>query len=457
MYEAPVVTGRYIWSANPESGRVAVIEPETRVVRLVEAGLGPSALAALPEEQGVERAIVINSGSGDVTLLRADAERVEATESLPVHAGANAWAVSPSGRWAIAWTDAERVDDPDPALGFQDITLIDLERRAAHELSVGFRPSRPSFSSDERRAFVVTEPGLSVIELDEAPRVSALVELTKDPISDPASRDVALTPDGKLAFVRVEGSAELGLVDLDTGALSALELDEAITDLDLSSDGEKLGAVVDGALVILSATKEAQRLAEVPFVNERLRSVSLSKDASFGVLYTTAVPTTLVGVVRAEDGDFTRAETRLVDVKAAVTSALVAPGARHAVVLAETPEGSTKAGAFALVPAQMDRVVKIVGTDAPPRALAFSPNGDYALLSVRDDEARRYGAYLIELESLAETYIELKSPPLSLGILPSGKAFIAQLHPEGRITFVDVESGAVSTLTGFELSAKVTQ
>ena len=37
------------------------------------------------------------------------------------------------------------------------------------------------------------------------------------------------------------------------------------------------------------------------------------------------------------------------------------------------------------------------------------------------------------------------------------RAFVAQAHPEGRITFVDLDSGAHRTLTGFELGAKVVE
>jgi hypothetical protein len=456
-YRAPVVTGRYVWSANPESGRVAVIDPETLVVRLADAGLGPTELAALPERDGVDRAIVINAGSGEASLLRADDEALESTGKLPLHDGANAWAISKSGRWAIAWTEALRIKSPDPALGFQDLTLIDLENEEAFELSVGFRPSRVLFSEDEKRAFVVTEPGLSVLELDEVPRVSSLVELTEDPIVDPGSRDVSVTPDGALAFVRVEGSGVLGVVDLETAELGSRDLGGPITDLDLSSDGATLAAVVEGALVSLPATKDGALTGQVSFSPEILRSVSVSADSSFSILYTTAFENSHVGAVLVPDGDFESAVTRVIDVKAPVTSALVAPGSEHAIVLGKTPAGSTKAGVFAVVPAQMDRVVKVVGTDAPPVSMAFSASGEHALLSTRDDATGRYGAYVVELQNLAETFVPLKSPPSSIGVLPSGTAFVAQLHPEGRITFVDLASGAAHTLTGFELSAKVTQ
>ena len=37
----------------------------------------------------------------------------------------------------------------------------------------------------------------------------------------------------------------------------------------------------------------------------------------------------------------------------------------------------------------------------------------------------------------------------------AGQAFIAQEHPEGRVTFIDTASGLVRTITGFELGASV--
>jgi hypothetical protein len=35
------------------------------------------------------------------------------------------------------------------------------------------------------------------------------------------------------------------------------------------------------------------------------------------------------------------------------------------------------------------------------------------------------------------------------------RAFVAQQHREGRITFIDLISGEARTLTGFELGARV--
>ena len=119
-------------------------------------------------------------------------------------------------------------------------------------------------------------------------------------------------------------------------------------------------------------------------------------------------------------------------------------------MLGTTPSGSSKAGAFALVPAELERVIKDFGTDAPPTLVTFTPDGEHALIAVRDDARAVYGAYLVELGSLAETLVPLASAPLSVGVIAKKKrAFVAEHHPEGRITFFDLTTGEAHTLTGF--------
>src|SRR4051812_48708656 len=40
-YRAPVVSGRWVWTANPDTGKVAVVDAKTFTVRLADAGVGP--------------------------------------------------------------------------------------------------------------------------------------------------------------------------------------------------------------------------------------------------------------------------------------------------------------------------------------------------------------------------------------------------------------------------------
>jgi hypothetical protein len=91
-------------------------------------------------------------------------------------------------------------------------------------------------------------------------------------------------------------------------------------------------------------------------------------------------------------------------------------------------------------------------------AVAFSPDGAQAVIATRDLVKKKYGVYLVALDNYQQSFVTLSSPPLAAGIVPDARrAFVAQAHPEGRITFIDLDTGSEHTLTGFELAAKVMQ
>jgi hypothetical protein len=251
-FKLPVSSGRWVWSANPESGRVAVIDTRTLGVQLTQAGHAPSYLAPLVASGDVRSAaVVLNEKSEDASVMRLGDDGVHVT-SVPTHVGANAWAVSPSGRWAIAWSDASTVTNPDPADSFQDITVIDTraEPVTATRLSAGYRPSRLFFRNDEGRAFVVSDAGVTIVELGgAAPFVSEDVALSALPNEKPI--DVAVIPEGTHALFRVEGSPNVSIVALETGSRSDIPLSGPVTDLDLVADGTSAIAIVRGQPLVV--------------------------------------------------------------------------------------------------------------------------------------------------------------------------------------------------------------
>jgi hypothetical protein len=465
-FRAPVATGKYVWAANPDSGRVALIDATTLEVRTVEAGNGPTHLAAVPSATE-NAALVLNVKSHDATLFRIAGDGAVSQKTLKTHVGANAWAVSPGGKWAVAWTDASAVESPDPTDGFQDVTVIDLSpgKESAKILTVGYRPTRIAFASGDQRAFAVTEPGISVLELDAlGPSVSALVEVTDDALENPASRDVTITPDGAWALVRRDGAASVSFVALPSGARTEVPLTGSVTDLDLSDDGKRAVAVVrDTAEVFVlpvpAAATDPTAIQKQQITGEFFGSVALSTDASVALLYTNAVDSDHLTILSLAPGpDFL--SHRTVALKAPVKAVFPAPDAKHAVVLQKTAPGSTKAGAFSLVSTVAQLSPKITGTDAPPNAVAIqpAPQSEHALVTVRDDAKKAFGVYRVRMANLQVDYVKLASAPLATGIVgAANKGYVAQLHPEGRITFVDFASGEVRTLTGFELGAKVVE
>lgn len=457
---APVVTGKYVFSANPASGRVAVIDAETYAVRLFNAGFAPTYLSAIPGNRG---AIVINSLSHDATLFTLSGDEVAIADApLPVHEDANAWAMSPDGRFAIAWTQTPDEKQLDPTAGSQTISVLDLEQGRVKKLSVGFHPTRVVVDDASRRAFVVSDDGISVIELGATPEVSLLARVSEDPLELPAARDVSILPDGSYAIVRIEGSSILRVVDLSReDGLTAYELGAPIADLDLSRDGKLAVAALPGVgQVVLAPMPPASpdRFEVVQIEGEIGSSVALSDDSELALLYQNGADNSHLTILDLRP-DHDRA-LRTVDLKGPVRAVFAAPGAQSAIVFQKPLAGSKKLGLFSGVPTFERRSAKIVGTDAAPSALAFDEAGSFALVTVGGTSGGTQGVYRVRLDTMQEDFVPLASPPApaATGIVERvGRGFVAQQHPEGRITFIDLETAQAHTITGFELAARILQ
>jgi hypothetical protein len=508
-YTVPAVSGRWIWTANPDSGRVALIDALTARVTTANAGLGPTYLAALRSNADeTSGAVVINVGSQDVSVFHSTDGAITSAEIVPLGAAANRITMSPSSRWAIAWSDASLVPRVDPTEGMQDVTVIDLGESPAQaqRLSVGYRPNRVFISTDEGFAYVVSEPSVSVIELggDETARVLRDVEVTSNPTEAASARDVTVTPDGALFFVRRTDSAFVDAVSLDDGSHVTLTLPGAVTDLDLSSDGSVAYAVVRGrpaappaptaptggtggtlgesgaagagepggiggepggtgggdagtggtavdstvaVLPVATVLSDPTAFRSIP-IPGIVGSIAVSPSGGTALLYTNATPSDRVVILDTESE-----ATRTVVVEAPVRAVIPSPDGAHAVVLLGQAPGSTKPGGFSLVPVKSDNAPRIVGTDAPPTAVAVA---DSHVLVTIAGQGLPSGVYFARLPELHPEFIRLASVPLAAAIMPDvGKGFVAQSHPEGRITFIDLVSGEPRTITGFELGAKV--
>lgn len=543
-YRVPVVSGHWVWTANPTSGRVALIDARSFTFTTALAGAGPTYLTALPPDDQGSRALVINSVSQDATLLGAtEAGQIAVDATLPVHAGANAWAVTPDGRFAIAWTDAKALMRPDPSDGFQDITVLDLaqDSLSSKRLSVGYRPARVFVADDSRHAYLSTDAGIDVVDLfaKDGPSVEREVPVSAYPASDTARREVNMTPDGALAFVRREGMSYITVVDMADGQLRDVAMPGVVTDLDLSADAKTVVAIVrdhfipaddsaagagsggaGGDLEVGSAGQGGgtdtgnagaggsgigaeggaggvggaggapdQPPVTVPpnpvpmttaslavlipvsgilatppsFDTVQIRdvfgSVELGDAGQTALLYSNAVPSTHLTLL-----DLAARGHRTVDLKLPVFSALSTPDGAHAISLLKPPAGSQQPGAFAVVPVAKELPPRIQGTQAatvpldtskPPAMVALSDTR--ALVTVTDGGSVNV-AYLVRMPELTVAPVSLDSVPLpqGSGIVPeANQAFVAQKHPEGRITFIDLDSGALHTLTGFELAAQV--
>ncbi len=454
-YEAPGATGNVVWIANPKSGRVALVDASTLQVRTVEAGNGPTFLASVPN-QPVDTTLVLNVLSEDATLMKVTGDGIK-TASFKTAKQANTMVFSSDGRFAIAWADARKVPAAPKTQGFQDLTILDLTLGTSTILAVGYRPVAVGFAEGQARAHAVTQDGVAIIDLSGPPKVTKNGAISATPTEDPGTRDVFVTKDGARAFIRRDASSAITVVDLDTDARTDVTLSGPVTDLDLADTGDRAVAVVrETAEVAVFPVADPTNKTSVTVTGETIGSVSIAPGGNRALLYTNALAIERFSILDLGQSP----GVRTVRLYSPVLGIFATPDAQHAIVLhdkvAPSDEGGQAGspGAFSVVPIGKTLPAKIVATEAAPMAVATT--NDRAIVAERDDNAKVFGAYLARMPQLMVERYPLASPPIAVGAVPNAKrVFVAQQHPEGRLTFIDIESGVARTLTGFELSSRV--
>lgn len=453
-YEAPVATGNVVWIANPKSGRVALVDAATLQVRTVEAGNGPTYLASVPG-QAVDTTLVLNVLSEDATLLKAASDGITTT-TFKTAKEANRLVFSSDGRFAIAWSDARKVSNAPRTKGFQDLTVMDLATGSSTILAVGYRPVTVGFAEGRPRAYAVTQDGVALVDLSGSPAVTKNVAISNTPNEDPGTRDVFVTKDGQRAFVRRDGSSAITIVALDEDTRTDVVLSGPVTDLDLADTGDRAVAVVrDTAEVAVLPLADPANKTSVNVTGETIGSVVITPGGVKALLYTNAVAVERFSILDLGHDSGSSDALRTVRLYSPVLGIFPTPDAQHAIVLHDKTAGEGGSpGAFSVVPIGQVLPAKIVATEAPPTAVVTT--NDYAVVAERDDTTRTFGAYVTRMPRLMVERYALASPPIAVGAVPNAKrVFVAQQHPEGRLTFIDLESGIARTLTGFELSSRV--
>jgi hypothetical protein len=491
-FEQPQASERFVYAANPESGTVSIIDAQTLAIQTLETGDRPTFLRTLANSND---AIVLNVGSQDATIIRSP-ERGIRTITAPVVRGANAIAVAPDGKHAVVYFNAGFSAAGNPQGSFQDVTVMRLDGETDDDeisvgMTVGFRPRDVFFSADSSQAYVVTDDGISVLDFEtieiSGSGIARLVSLGPD--VDQQGFDVSVTPDGLFALTRAPGQSVVRLVNLEDGSIRNLDLaavlpatdsdDDGdsdggtaepvpvdVTDLDLAPSGAFALAVLRGASVVLEIpipggfdAASAIETHEVP--GELIGSVTITPQADRALLYTTAVDVERITVLTLEGGG----APKTVALRKTVEAVTVAPDGRTALILHKKVAGDPlepgidpdqsidrSFGYSVLRVATGD--VKLQVTPTPPGVFTIVPDGSYLFILFNSAGVREVEK--IEAKSFLIDEITLGSPPISLGSVPqSERVFVNQQHPDGRITFIDWETGTARTVTGFELNSRI--
>ncbi|MET0284314.1 MAG: hypothetical protein ABW352_07580 [Polyangiales bacterium] len=477
--ETPQAGKASVYVPDPATNRVAVVNASNFKVENINVGTQPRYAVTVP---GEDIALVLNVGTKDAALLRTDAAGVTNSRRLDVGHDANAIAVAPDKQHALIFFNAS-LSTTTRADSFQDLTVIDLEpgKEQSRRVSVGFKPRGVQFTADGRRAFVITEDGISVLDfaaLDGGPKILPQVTLG-DSLSDAQSIDVQVTPDGTFALARRNGESVLRLIELATGKIETLELGGAavdggvggeLTDLDLSPDGAFALAVLRdrGVLVripIPAGFRDASTRKEIPNGGSLIGSVTLSRSGTRAIGYTTAAPIESVTVFDlAADvpprGIRLRKSVRAVALSDDGSRALVLHATQGTLVAGQDEDARIDASeGYSLVDTGSG-FAKLQLTAVRPNANGFllTPDGKRVFTLLAGGNVK--SVEMADLDSFQVVSRELSTQPNSIGFVPGSaepRVFVGQTG-NGGITFLNALSGVpVRTVSGFEIASRIRQ
>lgn len=466
--EPPASGKRFVYVTVPAESTVVKIDSQSLQVRTVSVGKNPGPLRTVPNQ---DVAVVLSRGSDSLTLMRSKNDGSDTVTSYATAPGENSLAMSPDGRYALAWFDLSASGGVlSPKQTFQEVTLLHLEAglEAAINLSVGFRPSDVQFAPDGSACWVVTDQGVSAIPLQVQPKPSIVptVPLVRDPLVDAIPDNVRFTRDGKLAVAHVPALRGFRVVDLGSGAITDVPLDGEPSDVEVTPDGSLAVAVLrdqnEVAFVRLPAdVVDPSGIIKVTTQGYVAGQAVITHDSQHALLFTNASNQKVILVA-----DLAQRTIKVLPLKKAIRSVELAPDGKAALVIHNKVPGTPgpndtleqyldKLQAYSILDVQ-GGYAKLQPTDAMPGPVAFAPDSQSAYLLLSDVSAGVRSVEALDLVSFLVTRVDLGSPPVAVGVVPStSQIYVAQTHPLGRMTFVDTSTFRTRTLTGFALNGGI--
>jgi DNA-binding beta-propeller fold protein YncE len=477
-FGAPISSERFVYVAMTEQDELARIDGQTLAVKSTKVGEAPRDVATIPGSDG---AVVLDSHNGTATIVRPSGD-TDTTKVLATLQRLNRLDIDPSGRFAVIWFDLAKAIAQGGIAGigsFQDVTVVRLApgSEKAVNLTVGFRPREVQFDAAGNRAYVITQDGVSVIDLAHATgHAPSIVPPIPVAAADapPADIEVNIVATGEYAAVRQAGVAALRVVNVGSnpGQTWTIPLASPATDIDLAPDGARLYAVLRAAkqLAIIDVPGDAQDpsgIETIDLTNATLGSLVLSRDGRRGLLYTNAQADERITLVRLDQPGYPTVTWPL---KKSVRAVGISPAGDTALLLNAKAFGDP--GTASSFDEFVDRSYgytlldlatgfgKLQITPVDPGPFRYAPDGSkvYVALDGGDTATATRALQVVATQTGVVTTKQLGSPPSAVGILPgAAQAFVAQRHPLGRVSFVDLVTDGVRTVTGFDLNSHIVQ
>lgn len=491
LVQEVAATENYVFVPNQAEGSdtVALIDGLDLTVRPIRVGQDPSKVVAADIEDQGSVGFVLSTGSSTVAIVRADVSNQENRADvrlLPVPREVNQLAMAPDGRHVLAYIDPDLpINSSASAASLQTMALIRLgDAPGADEvfvLSVTRLIDEIAFTPDSKLAFVVGREGFNRIDLaaikDDVFLPTINLELS-DSIFSPIDQEIVFSSDGSLLVVRTSQFAGVGLFELhpdDPNILSfrLVELSGIPTDLDLvEREGESplVVATIRSRDEVVLFDLEAALAAEPEDSTSFLRILNaLGSDAGIGrltpnqekmVVFSTLPSLPRVGLVDLES------ETMSTHVlRNQIRNLAISPDSRTAVIVHRPQPGNSgpdwesrfrhshgltlwdlTTGYLrpVVLEAEPEEILMTTGTDG--RAYLY-------VMLVSNQEAFQ-GVMRIDLTTHRSDFVRLPRRPVQLGVV-GGRVFVSQDDDTGRITFFDIDTNELRTVSGYELNASI--
>jgi YVTN family beta-propeller protein len=481
--EIPKASGNYVYAANPDRNSVAIINPSNLAIQTVTVDAAPRGLQTLANR---DAAIVVNTGSSTVSVLTTDSAGSTGVKTLPVMRGANVAVTSPDGKYALIYYDANRPSSGPLTDSPQNMSALDLSGSdpAVYQVTVGYHPTAVSFAADSSQAFVVSEDGISLVDLPHlsaaASRVSETIRVYDATVTTAAR--VWVSSDGNYAVAHPERSTLLRLVDLtskqqsdldlrsilgtlpDAGASSTLD----VSDITLSPDGKFLLAVVRNANSVLRVPvpggfEDATEVDRIELPNVLTGAVSIGPDGHYAVLYTTIDSQ---NEQRISILDLTGQKAlQTINLHKLVDGVAFDPTGRTAYILHVKSLGDPRQQGLTQDQITARRygysmvdlasgLPKLQFTDSQPGQVTALPDGSPMFVLFPDTAP--WSVQRVQLVGFAIESIGIGSQPTGLGLVSKAKqVFVSQAQIDGRMTFIDWETLKIRSVAGYELNSSI--
>lgn len=474
----PLASKSYVYVLSPSANSLTRIDPRTLSLEAIPVGASPVDVAVVPGEDSA-----VTLSSVDASLSVVDSNTLPShVLRVPLGRRYGRLSVSADGAYALAWPDPSAP----PGSGAEGVvSLVDLgavrrgepAERTVLERAAGFRVTDVLFRLEggvATRAYVFAKSTVTVMDLTD-PRGQPLpvrIPLPEAMAQDVASREVVATPDARRVLLRSTTVPQLA--SFDGEGFDTVALPEVATDVDLLPDGSGAVAALRnaGQLALIELPGDITDPAGIQLLDVPGASVGQvvlppqAGGARFALVYTTVLNDESVTRVDFPAGTVTRYPLE----KRVERVALSADGRTAVIVHKPQPDSPATDPYERAVDADQGYSVLDIATGylqlrrtgaLEPAQLAFSSSGGFVGVTLRGDTEHRYGVDAVDLSTLVSRSISLASPPAFAGGFSSGadetrhRIFVSQLHPAGRISFVNLDDSQIRTVTGFTLNSRI--